>query len=175
MDVFEAIKERRSVRNYEEKPVEKEKLTRIFEAARLAPSASNHQEWRFVVVRDKSKIAALMEAANNQRFVAEAPVVIACCAETDEHRMRCGEPCYPIDVAIAIDHITLAAVALGIGTCWIGSFYPEKVRKILNIPEDIKVVELLTMGYPADRPQPKSRKTVDEIVHYEEWGIKNRN
>lgn len=169
MDVFEAIKERRSVRAYDDKPVEKEKLNKIFEAARLAPSAANYQEWRFVVVTEKSKGKALMTAANNQSFVAEAPVVIACCAETDEHKMRCGEQCYPIDVAIAIDHITLAAVALGLGTCWIGSFYPDKVREILNIPETIKVVELLTLGYSADSPRPKNRKTIEEIVHYEEW------
>jgi len=169
MDVFEAIKERRSVRAYDDKPVEKEKLDKIFEAVRLAPSAANYQEWRFVVVTEKSKRKALMTAANNQSFVAEAPVVIACCAETDGHKMRCGEQCYPIDVAIAIDHITLAAVALGLGTCWIGSFYPDKVREILNIPKTIKVVELLTLGYPADSPRPKNRKTIEEIVHYEEW------
>ncbi len=170
MDVFEAIKERRSVRAYDDKPVEKEKLDKIFEAVRLAPSAANYQEWRFVVVTEKSKRKALMTAANNQSFVAEAPVVIACCAETDGHKMRCGEQCYPIDVAIAIDHITLAAVALGLGTCWIGSFYPDKVREILNIPKTIKVVELLTLGYPADSPRPKNRKTIEEIVFFEEWG-----
>ena len=170
MDVFEAIKERRSVRAYDDKPVEKEKLDKIFEAARLAPSACNFQEWRFVIVTEKPKREKLMEAANNQKFVAEAPVVIACCAETDEHRMRCGELCYPIDVAIVIDHITLAAVALGLGTCWIGSFYPEKVKKVLNIPESVKVVELLTLGYPTDSPHPKSRKSLKEIVSFEEWG-----
>ncbi len=169
MDIFTAIKERRSVRSYKSTPVEKEKLDRIVEAARLAPSACNFQEWRFVLVTDTLKRQALMEAANNQSFVAEAPVVIACCAETDEHRMRCGELCYPIDISIAIDHMTLAAVALGLGTCWIGSFYPEKVRKILNIPESIKVVELLTLGYPADSPQSKNRKPLKEIVFYEEW------
>lgn len=169
MDLFEAIRQRRSVRVYADKPVEKENLNKIFEVARLAPSACNFQEWRFVVVTDKAKREALMKAANNQKFVAEAPVVIVCCAETDEHRMRCGELCYPIDVAIAIDHITLSAVALGLGTCWIGSFYPDKVRKILNIPETVKVVELLTLGYPADSPCPKSRKSIEEIVHYEEW------
>jgi nitroreductase len=169
MDVFDVIKERRSVRTYADKPVEKEKLDKIFEATRLAPSACNYQEWRFVVVTKKSKREALMVAANNQKFVAEAPVVIACCAETDGHKLRCGESCYTIDVTIAIDHITLAAVALGLGTCWIGSFYPEQVREILNIPQDIRVVELLTLGYPADSPREKNRKPIDEIVHYEEW------
>jgi nitroreductase len=121
------------------------------------------------VVTDKEKRQALMEAANNQGFVAEAPVVLACCAETDKHEMRCGERCYPIDVAIAIDHITLAAVALGLGTCWIGSFYPDKVRAILGIPESIQVVELLTLGYPADTARAKNRKPLDEIRFYESW------
>ena len=169
MDVFDVIKERRSVRAYADKPVEKEKLDKIFEATRLAPSACNYQEWRFVVVTEKSKREALMVAADKQKFVAEAPVVIACCAETDGHKLRCGEPCYTIDVTIAIDHITLAAVALGLGTCWIGSFNPEQVREILNIPQEIRVVELLTLGYPADSPREKNRKPIDEIVHYEEW------
>jgi nitroreductase len=169
MELFKAIEERRSVRAYKDKPVEKEKLDRIFDAARLAPSACNFQEWRFVVVTDHEKRQALMEAANNQQFVGEAPVVLACCAETDKHVMRCGELCYPIDVAIAIDHITLAAVALGLGTCWIGSFYPDKVRAILNIPETIQVVELLTLGYPADKPKSKNRRTVGEIRFFETW------
>ncbi len=169
MNIFDAIRQRRSVRAYSTKPVEKEKLTRIFNAVRLAPSAGNFQEWRFVVVTDEAKRRKLMEAANNQEFVAQAPVIIACCAETDEHSMRCGERCYPIDVAIAIDHLTLAAVELDLGTCWIGSFYPDKVRTILNIPEHIKVVELLTLGYPADSPIEKNRLSLDEIIHYEEW------
>ncbi len=169
MELLEAIEKRRSVRSYQERPVEREKLERIFRAARLAPSACNFQEWRFVVVTDKEKRQALMQAANNQKFVGQAPVVIACCAETDKHVMRCGEPCYPIDVAIAIDHITLAAVALGLGTCWIGSFYPEKVRGILNIPASIQVVELLTLGYPADKPLAKNRKALGEIRFYEAW------
>lgn len=169
MELFEAIRERRSVRAYEQRAVEKEKLERIFEAARLAPSACNFQEWRFVAVTDRDKRRALMEAANNQSFVAEAPVVIACCAETDGHVMRCGERCYPIDVAIAIDHLTLAAVALGLGTCWIGSFYPDKVRAALDIPGSIQVVELLTLGYPADEAGPKDRKPLDKIRFYETW------
>ena len=167
--LLDLIKKRKSVRTYLNKTIPKEDLLKCVEAARLAPSACNFQEWRFIVVTDKTKREALMRAANNQKFIAEASVVIACCAETDEHKMRCGELCYPIDVSIAIDHITLAAVALGLGTCWIGSFYPDKVRKILNIPETVKVVELLTLGYPADSPCPKSRKSIEEIVHYEEW------
>ncbi|MBN2208712.1 MAG: nitroreductase family protein [Candidatus Coatesbacteria bacterium] len=171
MDVFEAVKTRRSVRAYKKDPIPREVLLKVLEAARLAPSASNRQEWRFVVVTDREKRQRMMQAANNQKFVGEAPAVIACCAETDEHLMRCGQPCYPIDVAIAIDHITLAAVAEGLGTCWIGSFYEEQAKEILNIPDGIRVVQLLTIGYPADSPKPKSRLSLDEIVCWDAWRL----
>jgi nitroreductase len=171
MDIIAAIKKRKSVRAYLDKEVEEEKLKIIFEAARLAPSASNRQEWRFVVVRDKKTRQELMKAAKNQAFVAEAPVVIACCAESDNHTMACGQLCYPIDVAIAIDHMTLMAVELGMGTCWVGAFYEEEVKKILNIPKDIRVVELLAVGYPKDdKIVTKDRKAFEEIVRFERWG-----
>jgi nitroreductase len=170
MDVHEAVRKRKSVRSYRDKEVEQEKLMRILEAARLAPSASNKQEWRFVVVKDKEKREKLSDAARGQSFVAEAPVVIACCAKTDYHEMTCGQLCYPIDVAIAIDHMTLAAVEEGLGTCWIGAFFENKVKDILNIPDDIRVVELLTLGYPADdSAKEKSRLPLERIVKWEKW------
>ena len=170
MDVTEAILTRKSVRSYLDRAVEKEKLGRVLEAARMAPSANNRQEWRFVVVTDAEKRRRLAEDAAGQRFIAEAPVVIAACAQTDGRIMRCGQACYPIDVAIAIDHLTLAAVAEGLGTCWIGSFDPEVARQILAIPEEIVVVELLPLGYPGD-PQgvAKSRLPMETIVRYESW------
>ena len=170
MNVYEAIKKRKSVRSYREKKVEQEKLIRILEAARLAPSAANKQEWRFVIVRDKEKRRQLSEAASHQRFVAEAPVVIACCAETDYQEMTCGQLCYPIDVAIAIDHVTLAAVEEGLGTCWIGAFFEDKVKRTLNVPDDIRVVELLTLGYPTDDSvKTKSRLPLEKIVKWDTW------
>jgi nitroreductase len=169
MDVAEAIRTRRSVRRYHPRKVEKKKLMAILEAARLAPSAGNRQEWRFIVVQDPQTRKKLADAASNQTFVAEAPVVIVCCAETDGHIMRCGQLSYPIDVAIAIDHMTLKAVEEGLGTCWIGAFYEDKVKSILGIPPRIRVVELLTLGYPADSPRPKVRKKIEEIVKYETW------
>jgi nitroreductase len=170
MDVYEAIKTRKSVRSFLDKPVEEEKLGRILEAARIAPSAHNRQEWRFVVVTDKEKREQLISASQNQRFVGEAPVVIACCAETDQHVMPCGHKSFPVDVAIAIDHITLAAVAEGLGTCWIGAFSPGEVRTILGIPDHIEVVELLPLGYPKNtEPEKKRRLSLSEIVHYERW------
>jgi nitroreductase len=171
MTVQDAIQTRQSVRVYSDRPVEKEKIVQLLESARIAPSAGNRQEWRFVVVTDESKRKKLARAAAGQTFVGEAPCVFVCCAETDEHRMRCGQLCYPIDVAIAIDHITLRAVELGLGTCWIGAFHEDEVRNLLRIPEEIRVVELLTVGYPAaSTPPKKSRHDLGKIVFYEEWG-----
>jgi nitroreductase len=171
MDVFEAIKTRRSIRCYQDKPVEERKLQQVLEAGLLAPSSANRQEWRFVVVRDEQIRIKLMSAAKNQPFVGQTPVVIACCAETDEHVMTCGQMCYPIDVAIAVDHMTLAAWELGLGTCWIGAFDAGRVRDILSIPDNVPVVELLALGYPAEVPQPTSRLSLDQIVHYERWSV----
>ena len=169
MDVMEAIRKRHSIRSYEDKEVEEEKLNLILEAGRLAPSASNRQEWRYIVVRDKQTRQKLVEAAAGQAFVGEAPVVLACCAQTDGHIMRCGQPCYPIDVAISIDHMTLKAVEEGLGTCWIGAFNEAKAKEILGVPDEIRIVELLTLGYPAQIPGEKARKELGELVKYERW------
>ncbi len=170
MDVYEAIATRKSVRSFQDRDIPEGTLSRLLEAARLAPSASNRQEWRFVVVRDSETRMKLAEAASGQGFVGEAPAVLVCCAETDGHVMSCGLPCFSIDVAIAIDHITLCAAADGLGTCWIGAFDEGKVKKILGIPREVRVVELLPIGYPADpSPVPKNRLPLDEIVRYEKW------
>jgi len=170
MDVMDAIKTRKSVRAYLDRPVEDEKLNAILEAARLAPSASNRQEWRFVIVREPKTRIKLAAAAGGQMFVEEAPVLIVACAETDGHVMRCGQPCYPIDVAIALDHMSLAAVELGLGSCWIGLFDEKKVKEILRIPDEIRVVELMSLGYPSDPATiNKKRFPLDRIVRYERW------
>ena len=169
MDFFDAVKNRYSVRAYQAKTVEPDKLKRIMEAARLAPSASNRQEWRFVVVTDAEKREDLAKAAHNQAFVGQAPVVIAACALSDGHTMGCGQLCYPIDVAIALEHIALAATALGLGTCWIGAFDEAKVREILDVPPDVRIVELMPLGYPADKPRAKSRLAADDIMMREAW------
>jgi len=170
MDVYEAIRVRKSVRGFTAKAVPEAALERILEAARLAPSASNRQEWRFVVVRDKDMRAKLAAAASNQAFVGQAPVVLVCCAVTDEHTMRCKQLCYPIDVAIAIDHITLCAVEEGLGTCWIGAFDEAEVKKICGIPDGVRVVELLPLGYAEDaNPVTKNRLPLTQLVMQERW------
>jgi len=168
MDLMEAIKKRYSCRSYKDRPIEAEKLSQILEAARLAPSARNFQEWRFIVVTDKSSRAELSAAAYNQSFVAEAPAVIVACSRM-QHLMRCGQRAESIDVAIAIEHIVLAATSLGLGSCWVGSFYPDKVRQILHIPSHIPVIELLTIGYPADDPKEPKRLPLEQIFCEEKW------
>jgi len=171
MNVSQAIRKRRSVRAYLNKPVEEEKLRRVLEAARLAPSARNMQEWRFVVVRDKATREKLVDAAKGQKFVGEAPVVIAACGTITDYTMTCGQLTYPIDLAIAVDHMTLQAVEEGLGTCWVGAFHEEKAKEVLGIPKGVRVVALLPLGYPSHETpeQEKPRKPLSEIVVYEKW------
>ena len=169
MDLFEAIRERRSVRAWADRDVEEEKLEQVLNAARLAPSANNRQEWKFVVVRDPELRRQIAEAANGQWFVGEAPVVIAACAVEHDHVMSCGHPSFLVDLAIAIDHMALAARALGLGTCWIGAFDQDKVRAVLGIPDTVEVVELLPVGYPAAWPAARGRKDLESIVCRDTW------
>jgi nitroreductase len=172
MQVQEAMKKRKSVRSYLDKPVEKEKIDKILEAAQIAPSARNSQEWRIIVVTDKDVRRRLAEAARNQMFVAEAPVVFVCCAETDKANMTCGHSRYTVDCSIAVDHMMLAAVEEGLGTCWIGAFTQEPVRKLLDIPKDIEVFALLPTGYPTDpAAAEKRRKPMNEIACYDSWKL----
>lgn len=170
MDIYEAIALRKSVREFTAKDIPEAMLTRLLESARLAPSASNRQEWRFVVVRDQDTREKIAQASFGQTHVAQAPVVLACCADTDEHLMTCGQQSYPIDVAIAVTHITLCAAAEGLGTCWIGAFYEDQIKEILNIPQGIRVVTILPIGYPRDPSQVvKTRLPMEKIIKRELW------
>jgi nitroreductase len=170
MDLYEAIRTRKSVRAWRERSVPEDALARVLDAARHAPSARNMQEWRFVVVSDPVLRRRLGAEAAGQEFVGAAPIVLACCAESDGRLMRCGQAAYPIDVAIAMDHLSLAAAAEGLGTCWIGSFDEGKVREILGIPPAVRVVQLMPLGYPVDpSPVEKQRLALSAIVHQERW------
>lgn len=168
MDLYEAIQQRRSVRAYQDKPVEDDKLRRILDAARLAPSASNRQAWRFVVVREAALRKGLAEAAD-QAFIAQAPLVIAAVSLEPDRRMHCNVPAGPVDCAIALEHIALAAAAEGLGTCWIGHFDQIRCREILNVPAGAQIIELMPLGYPADSARPKTRKSLDDVVRYDRF------
>lgn len=169
MDFFEVVGSRYSCRAYHEREVEDGKLEEIMEAARIAPSASNRQEWRFIVVSDAGKRERLAEIAHNQKFLAQAPIVIAACAVTDGHVMACGQACYPINVAIALEHVSLAATALGLASCWIGAFEEGPARKLLGVPSGVRIVQLMSLGYPADKCRPRTRLPLAEILMHDAW------
>jgi len=168
MTVIEVIRKRYSCRSYQDRPVEQEKLDQIFEAARLAPSAKNLQDWRFVVVTDKQKKRQVADTTNRPNVFVKAGAIIAACSNSD-FVMKCGQPVAPIDVAIALEHISLQATELGLATCWIGSFETDKVREILGIPQDIAIIELMALGYPADGQRETSREPIENILCYEKW------
>ena len=167
--VLEAIKKRQSIRSYQDKEIPEEIINDILEACRLAPSASNRQSWKFIVVKDKQLKKKLVPACRNQKFVGEASVIIAGCATNLEHIMPCGEHSYPIDLGIALDHISLQAAALDLGTCWIGAFYQDKVKNILGIPKGVRVVSLMTLGFPIELGIKTMRKPLTEIVCYDKY------
>jgi len=168
MDIYEAIEKRYSVRSYQDRQIEQDKLDRVLNAGRMAPSARNAQNWKFIVVRDRDLREAIAKAAE-QPFLAEAPVILAVVSTDPERRMKCGVPSGPVDCAIAIDHMTLSAVAEGLGTCWIGHFDQDACCKLLDVPSTGEIIELLTMGYPVSKPKAKSRKPVSEVVCYEKF------
>lgn len=169
MDVMEAIRQRRSVRVYEDRPLEDEKLQAVLEAGRLAPSGSNRQEWVFVVVRDASRRQKLVEACCNQGFVATAPVVLVICMTDAKRTMRSGLRGGAVDTSIAVDHMTLAAVAQGLGTCWIGAFEADQVGRVVGLPEGLVAAHVLVLGYPGESPQARPRKPLAEVVRYDSF------
>lgn len=174
MDVFEAIQKRHSVRAYRSIPIPREKLERILEAARLAPSAANLQPWHFIVVTEASKREKLAQAPY-AGFLKEAPVVIVGCGN-----QKASPKWFMVDVAIAMQNMVLTAVSEGLGTCWVGSFNEEEVKSLLRIPEEFCIVALLALGYPREKPDIQGkllhlirrRKTIREIVSFEEFGEK---
>jgi nitroreductase len=168
MDVRDAILERRSVRSYADRPLSRETIETVLDSVRMAPSASNRQDWRFVVADDEATIQVLYEAAEQQDFVLEAGAVIAGVATDPETEMTCGMRAGVVDVSIALDHLMLRAAEEGLGTCWLGAFDQDESREILGVSEDEEIVALLTIGYPQARLRKveKDRKPLDEVVSY---------
>lgn len=170
MDVFEAVQTRRSIRNYESKPVEEDKLMKVLEAGRLSPSAANRQPWHFIVVRDEEMRRKLRAAYDADWFV-NAPVIIVVCVDPSAAwRRRDGEEFWKVDAAIALQSMVLCAWEEGLGTCWIGAFDERAVKDVLGIPQGIRVVAMTPLGYPAEKKGPVTqRKKLEEIVHYDGW------
>lgn len=169
MDFWEVIQRRYSVRAYRPDPVEDQVLERVLEAARLAPTASNRQPFRLVIVHTTGKEAALRQVYDREWFT-QAPIVICACGIPAQAWVRRDGKTYTeIDVAIAMDHLTLAAASLGLGTCWVGAFDPQAARQLLRLPEGVEPVAFTPLGYPADSPAPKERKPLADLVSYEHW------
>ena len=207
MDVSEVIRTRRSIRKFKPDTISDEKIKLLLESARFAPSGTNTQPWRFIVVKDDDTKTKLQKAAHNQRHVKRAPVIIVCCADLKafkEFPVRVDEliasgalPERTRDVfipylkkgldtvtkdalmvaaaanlAIAVEHIVLQAVEIGLGTCWIRWYEDEKVKEILDMPEHIEVMALLPVGIPDEDPSPRPRLSLDKIVFSEKYGEK---
>jgi nitroreductase len=164
MDLYDVIRSRRSIRAYKSNSVEEDKLQRILNAARLAPSAANRQPIQLIVVKD-DKTKQKLKNAYSQKWFFTAPIIICACALTNEAWKRNdGKEYVDVDVAIAMDHLILAASAEGLGTCWIAAFKPEVVKETLNIPNNIEPLILTPLGYPESIPEPTYRKPLSEIV-----------
>jgi len=169
MSVYETIKNRGSIRRYKPQPISQKELETVLDAARLAQSAANRQPWQFVVVTDTAVKKALVSVAGHQRFVGEAAAVIVCLADPAASAPVGPFEGFLIDLAIAIENMVLTAWELGVGSCWIGAYDEEEARRSLGIPDNLRVVSMLTLGYPAEQPRPKRRKALNEIVHWNRY------
>jgi len=171
LDVFEAIKKRRSVRAYTNEEVSEGDVEKLIEAARLAPSAGNIQPWEFVIVRNAETKRKLATAALHQTFIEESPVVIVVCADVARSSWGYGSRGANLyclqDTAAATENILLAAQALGLATCWVGAFHEDEVAKVVNTPRNVRPVAIVPVGRPAEKPRAPPKTSLREIVHYE--------
>jgi nitroreductase len=166
MEFFELINKRYSVRAYQSKPVEKEKLQRVLEAANLAPTAANKQPFLFFVIHTQGRESELKRIYSREWFC-KAPLVICACAVMPEAWTRMdGKNYADVDTAIAMDHLILAAADQGLGTCWVAAFNPPAAREILRLSKDEEPVAFTPLGYPADELKPKRRKALSSFVRY---------
>lgn len=169
MDFSELIQARYSVRAYTSDPVEQEKLDAVLEAARLAPTAANRQPFRLIIIHTEGREEELNRIYKRDWFV-QPPLIIGICAVPGEAwTRRDGKNYADVDVSIVMDHLILAAANLGLGTCWVGAFYPDAAREVLGLPDDVEPIAFTPLGYPADEPGTKKRKPLSELVHYENW------
>jgi nitroreductase len=168
MNFIELATQRCSVRNFASKPVEKEKLLYVLEAARMAPSAANFQPWQFIVITD-SVILKRIQTLYHREWLVTAPAIIIAMGDHCKawRRKSDGKDFTDIDVAIAVDHLTLAATEQGLGTCWICNFNVEKCREVLNVPDNFELIALIPIGYPiAENESAKKRESIDQLVHW---------
>ncbi|MGM0366123.1 MAG: nitroreductase family protein [Actinomycetota bacterium] len=170
-NLMNLIESRKSIRSYKPQPVEEEKLQYVLQAFRKAPSAKNIQPWKLVVVKEEKRKNDVAIACNNQLFIAEAPIVIVACAKEEEAYGVMGGymSSFAIDIAIAMEHLMLAATEQGLGTCWIGAFKEKLIKDLLGIPENVRVVALTPLGYADKEGRVRARKPLSEIVCYDKY------
>ena len=173
MSLIDIILTRRSIRRYAKKEISKVELNKILETGRLAPSSSDRQPWHFIVVTDpeiKKKIAQ----TGDSLFIKDAPVIIVGCGLIgDDYTQKWGTTWAIIDTSIALQNMTIAAWAMGVGSCWIGDFSEDEVKALLGISDDWKIISLLALGYPAEQPKPRKSKPIEEIVSFNKFNHKN--
>jgi nitroreductase len=175
MSIMDVIRTRKSVRAYDTgKNISDADMEKILEAGRLAPSAKNLQGWKFIVVKERALLKQLVPACKDQKFVAEAFAVIAGCSDHTDYLMTCGQPAYTVDLAISLEHMALMAAELGIGSCWLGAFYEDRVKELLGVPNNARIVNMLAIGYPVQDLKTittTTRKDLNEIVRYDKWSF----
>ena len=164
MSLIEVVLSRKSIRRYEQKEIPRDVLDKILEAGRQAPSAANKQPWHFIVLTD-SKIKRGLSKGLFNRFIKDAPVTVVGCAHKD---LIAGKWSI-VSTTIALQNMVIAAWAMGVGSCWIGDFKEEKVKKLLSIPENWNVVALVSFGYPAEKPHSRKKKSMEEIVGFNKF------
>lgn len=170
MSFIEVAKKRYSVRNYLDKPVEKEKILQVLEVARIAPSAVNKQPWHFIVITNEATKSKIANTYPRDWFKTAPTIIVVCGDHSKSWKRSDGKDHCDVDVAIAIDHMTLAATDIGLGTCWVCAFDAKQCHEILNLPENLEVIALIPIGYPADTvPENKKRLDISEIVTWEEY------
>jgi len=173
LDVFGAIRKRRSIRAFTREDVSEEEIEKLIDAARYAPSAGNIQPWEFIVIRDFRIKRKLSVAALDQTFIEEAPVVIVVCANEVRSGRGYGSRGATLyclqDTSAAIQNMLLTACASGLGACWVGAFHEEDVRQILNIPMGVRPIAIIPVGHPAEKPEIRFKRALSEIVHYETY------
>jgi nitroreductase len=169
MEFKDVLAIRQSIRNFANQPVSDEVLHAILEAARTSQSGCNLQPWKFIVVKDARIRKLLMQAANDQPHVGQAPLIIAAVALDPGRLMPCDIPSNTVDLAIAVENMALAAVDQGLGSCWIGAFSQDVVKKILGVPEKYSIVALLPLGYSNQVTEKSPRKSMAEIICYDRF------
>ncbi len=169
MDFHDLVKARYSVRAYKPDPVPEGDLQQVLEDACFAPTAANRQAFQLLVIRTAGREDELRRIYDRGWFV-QAPLVVCACGAPSENWVRSdGKNYNDVDVAIVMDHLILSATSRGLGTCWIGAFDAKAAREVLGLPAGVEPVAFSPLGYPADEPRAKRRKTVAELVRYEAW------